>query len=77
MTTEIDTIKRTTDLLALVGNTHLRKVGANWYAGPCPFCGGTDRFTLKKTADGWQLTMPPCTARAIITSRLGWPTLPA
>lgn len=62
MMTEIDTIKKTTDLLALVErDTHLKKIGAGWYAGPCPFCGGRDRFTLKKTADGWRWLCRHCT----------------
>ncbi len=29
--------------------------------GPCPFCGGTDRFTLKRTADGWRWLCRHCT----------------
>jgi len=34
-------------LLSLAGNdTTLRKVTASEYAGPCPECGGTDRFRL-------------------------------
>lgn len=41
------------DLLAVVGRSaSLRKVAANEYAGPCPKCGGTDRFHLH-TGKGW------------------------
>jgi DNA primase len=35
-------------------DTTLLKTGAGWWAGPCPFCGGTDRFTLKNTDAGWR-----------------------
>lgn len=39
--------KRTTDLVAMIGqHTRLRKVAAHEYAGPCPVCGGTDRFRV-------------------------------
>ena len=64
MTTEIDTIKKTTDLFALVEkDTHLKRVGANWFAGPCPNCGGRDRFVLKRTTDGWRWLCRHCTGR--------------
>ncbi len=43
------------NLLSLVEkDTTLRKTGASWYAGPCPFCGGDDRFVLKRTIEGWR-----------------------
>ena len=46
-------VKETFDLLSLVEkDTTLRKSGA-YHIGPCPFCGGCDRFTLKNTPDGW------------------------
>jgi len=62
MNLDADYIQRTFDLLSLVErDTHLRKIGANWYAGPCPFCGGTDRFVLKQTADGWRWLCRHCT----------------
>ena len=57
----IDTtqILQNTDLLALVGrDTMLKRVastnGGEW-AGPCPFCGGRDRFRVWPFADrpGW------------------------
>lgn len=52
---EIDSIRRTVDLFFLATqNTRLRKTGSIWYAGPCPFCGGRDRFVLKRTSDGWR-----------------------
>ena len=38
------------DLLAVIGrDTHLKRVactGGGEYAGPCPFCGGKDRFRV-------------------------------
>ena len=47
-------INQTADLLALVErDTGLRRAGA-YYIGPCPFCGGSDRFTLKPTPNGWK-----------------------
>lgn len=57
----IDTaqIHQNTDLLALIGrDTALKRVastnGGEW-AGPCPFCGGRDRFRVWPNADrpGW------------------------
>jgi hypothetical protein len=47
-------INREYDLLSLVSrDTTLKKQGA-YYVGPCPFCGGTDRFTLKHTPRGYR-----------------------
>lgn len=47
-------INQTYDLLALAeGHTTLKKRGAS-YAGPFPFCGGTDRFVLLQKPDGWR-----------------------
>ena len=48
MTYDVTLLKQRTDLLAVIGNdTALRRVastnGGEW-AGPCPRCGGTDRF---------------------------------
>lgn len=41
------------DLLGLIEpTTKLRKVSAHQYAGPCPKCGGRDRFTVDITR-GW------------------------
>lgn len=47
---DANTINSTVDLLPLVGS-ELKKAGS-YYVGPCPFCGGRDRFTLKHTPDG-------------------------
>lgn len=44
-------LNQTIDLPALVG---WRDTGRTWQAGPCPFCGGRDRFVLKRTAQGWR-----------------------
>jgi hypothetical protein len=43
------TINATTDLVALVPG--LRQRG-RYFSGPCPFCGGVDRFTIKRAEDG-------------------------
>lgn len=49
---DAQTINATFDLLSLAeGDTALKRAGA-YYVGPCPFCGGRDRFTLKNTKDG-------------------------
>jgi|YNPMSStandDraft_2_1061718.scaffolds.fasta_scaffold09931_3 putative DNA primase/helicase len=59
---DADYIRRTFDLLSLVErDTQLKRIGAIWFSGPCPFCGGTDRFTLKRTADGWRWLCRHCT----------------
>ena len=42
-------INRTTDLAALL--PALTRHG-RYFTGPCPFCGGVDRFTVKRTDDG-------------------------
>src|SRR5919201_4167899 len=55
----IDTwaIKQRTDLLGLIGaDTRLKKVastGGGEYAGPCPFCGGRDRFRVQPEKGRW------------------------
>lgn len=55
-----DTVNRTFDLQAYASRlTELRRSGA-WLIGPCPFCGGTDRFTLKQGADGWRWFCRQC-----------------
>ena len=49
-----EALKQTFDLRSLVeGDTQIKRVGA-YYMAPCPFCGGRDRFTLKKTTQGWR-----------------------
>jgi len=47
---DIQTLKRTTDIIPLLGY-QLKKTGA-YHVGACPFCGGTDRFTVKHTPEG-------------------------
>src|SRR5919202_2476669 len=55
----IDTgaIKQRTDLLGLIGaDTRLKKVAmtaGGEYAGPCPFCGGHDRFRVQPARGRW------------------------
>ena len=45
-------INQTFDLIALVsGDTKLSRAGT-YYCGPCPFCGGRDRFVIKQTQSG-------------------------
>jgi DNA primase len=54
-------INMTYDLHALVqGDTDLKSAG-KYYIGPCPFCGGKDRFNLKQTPDGWRWLCRNCT----------------
>ena len=49
---DIQTIKQNIDLVSLVKDqVALRKSGA-YHSGPCPFCGGVDRFTIKHTDRG-------------------------
>jgi DNA primase len=43
-------INQTVELLPLVGS-ELRKAGA-YFVGPCPMCGGEDRFTVMHTSGG-------------------------
>lgn len=54
MTNQQDIIIQTFDLLPLVeADVALKRSGA-WWIGPCPFCGGEDRFNLHSTHDGWR-----------------------
>lgn len=51
MTIDVATLKARIDILGIIGrDTHLRKVsnsqGGEW-AGPCPSCGGRDRFRVQ------------------------------
>lgn len=40
------------DLLSIAsGDTQLKETSRNFYSGPCPFCGGEDRFVLKRDRD--------------------------
>lgn len=54
-------INQSYDLLALAqGDSKLKHAG-KYYIGACPFCGGTDRFNLKQTAEGWRWLCRNCT----------------
>ncbi len=57
MVVDVGSLKRHVDLLALVGrDTRLRKVattGGGEWAGPCPFCGGRDRFRVQPSLGYW------------------------
>ena len=48
---DIEQIKHSTNILQIIGmDTQLKKVattGGGEFAGPCPFCGGTDRFRVQ------------------------------
>lgn len=50
---DTDRLCRSFDLLAQAQrDTQLEKVGAGWWAGPCPLCGqGTDRFQVRAKGD--------------------------
>ncbi len=43
-------INQTIEIIPLLGY-ELKKAGG-YHVGACPFCGGTDRFTVKHTRDG-------------------------
>ncbi len=47
---DAQTINQTIELLPFVGD--LRKAGGGYHVGPCPMCGGVDRFTVKHTPGG-------------------------
>jgi hypothetical protein len=50
--TDLDAVKASVDLLDLVSAaTTLRRESASSYAGPCPWCGGTDRFVVRPLGD--------------------------
>ena len=52
---ELVTLKARTNLLALISlDTDLKRIastGGGEYAGPCPFCGGRDRFQVAQGRD--------------------------
>lgn len=51
-TIDTDAIKQAINLIELAGNyTELRRESTQEYSGPCPWCGGNDRFHVR--ADGW------------------------
>jgi hypothetical protein len=57
---DAQTINQNYDLLTLaMGDTKLKHAG-QFYIGPCPFCGGRDRFNLKRTSDGWRWFCRKC-----------------
>ena len=49
----MDKLKRIPILKVLGGDTNLKRVTANEYAGPCPVCGGVDRFHVNTDRNGW------------------------
>lgn len=57
MPIDVAAVKQRTDLLALAStDTQLRKVagtGGGEWAGPCPFCGGRDRFRVQPALGYW------------------------
>jgi DNA primase len=57
MTTDTRALRQRTDLLALIGyDTRLKRVAGTAggeYAGPCPFCGGRDRFRVQPEQGRW------------------------
>lgn len=56
----IQTIKQNYDLLSLAGkDTSLRRSGL-YHVGPCPFCGGVDRFLIKQTNHGYRWFCRKC-----------------
>lgn len=56
MKVDIQTLKAANPILDVVerhGKTELRKVAPGEFAGPCPLCGGKDRFHVNVDRDGW------------------------
>ena len=53
---DVQAIKSRVDLVELAGHSGLKKVastrGGEW-AGPCPFCGGRDRFRVQPATGLW------------------------
>ena len=67
MTYDVTMLKEQTDLLALMSHdVALQRVasthGGEW-AGPCPFCGGTDRFRVWPNQDGGRFWCRQCEAQ--------------
>jgi DNA primase len=54
---DLPSVKKQADLFAIIrSTTPLKKVsisGGGEYAGPCPFCGGTDRFRVQPNNHRW------------------------
>lgn len=58
---DADYLRDNTELLSIVSrSTTLKKTGVNWWCGPCPFCGGKDRFVLHNTGHGWRWLCRGC-----------------
>ncbi|HNT23307.1 MAG TPA: toprim domain-containing protein [Anaerolineales bacterium] len=51
---DAQTLNRSYDLLSLVERDSTLRKSGGWYIGPCPLCGGVDRFNLKQTGEGWR-----------------------
>jgi len=59
---EIQTVKASADLLDLArGRVHMKKIAAHEWAGPCPSCGGRDRFHVDTKSQHWMCSN--CTGR--------------
>ena len=56
---QFDTDTRHVDLRKWLPD--LKRQGSAAYAGPCPKCGGDDRFRLKQTSNGWRCFCQQCT----------------
>ncbi len=53
-------VNRGFDLLSLASaDTRLRRAGS-YHVGPCPFCGGRDRFSIKATPGGFRWYCRKC-----------------
>lgn len=54
---DLEALKASIDLLALAGHDtelkHVATSGGGEWAGPCPFCGGKDRFRIQPGARRW------------------------
>lgn len=61
---DVGTLRQTVDLFALAArDVRLRRVASNFLAGPCPFCGGVDRFVVKRTPDGYRWLCRHCSPK--------------
>lgn len=61
-------INQTYDLYAIVQSDTKLKHAGKYYVGPCPFCGGSDRFNLKQSEHGWVWLCRHCTEAKYKTS---------
>ncbi|MEI7847893.1 MAG: primase-helicase zinc-binding domain-containing protein [Chloroflexota bacterium] len=63
-----NTINQNFNLLELAEmDTTLKRVGS-YFVGPCPFCGGRDRFTLKATKNGFRWYCRKCGGGKYLTA---------